>query len=233
MKTVEVKIYEFNELPPEAKEHALEEHRLSCRHSWGPEFHDTVKAFEKEFNVRMDYEYDPYSHRASVYTGNIDDAVLELKGNRARAWFWNNHGRLLLEPRTHYWTYRGGKLFKGGAADSRKRRSKCFFTRVYDGTCPFTGVCFDNDILDPMAFFCFGVKWDDGAKMYVQNYGARTLRIDNLTTVSDVLWACAESAVKAASADWAYQLTEEYYSEHCDANEIRFTEDGEVWTGAA
>ena len=154
---------------------------------WAAEARQTIEAFEREFGVKIrEWEYSSCGYDFHLDTGSIDDAVLALKGNRARAWFWNNHGSVLLEPRVRYFTHdREGRRIEAVAVDSVKYRSKIAFTRVYDGTCPWTGYCLDNDALDPIAYFCFGVEWDEKGKRRVQSK-ARTLRQDDANTVESL-----------------------------------------------
>lgn len=231
MKTVKVKVYSFDELSDEAKEKALEKWNENSDHFWGGDVRDTIKAFEEESNVKIvDWSYSPWDCSYSLDTSRISDDVLALKGNRARAWFWNNHGRMLLQPEYHYWTHdKNGKLFKAVTVDSRKYTSKVFFTRVYDGTCPLTGVCFDCDALDPMAYFCFGTMWDSKLKRRVQS-PYRKLAQDN-DTVESILDDCVASLFQGAKEDWKYQQSMESFRDTCEANDYLFTEDGKRWSG--
>lgn len=230
MRTAEIEVYSFDELSYEAKERALAKWRETEDHHWGGEVRDTIAAFEKEFGVDIrSWQYSSYNHRFSLDLSRIDDDVLALKGNRARAWFWNNHAHVLLAPARHYWTHgRDGKLFRAVAPDSRVYQSKVFYDRVYDGTCPFTGVCFDNDALDPLAYFCFGVVWDAEKKRRIQST-ARTVAADDRNTVESVLRDCVDSLFAAAQQDWEGQESEEYFRDFCEANEWEFTEDGDRW----
>ena len=230
MRTAEIAVYPFDELSDEAKKRALAKWRETEDHHWGGEVRNTIEAFEKEFGVNVrDWEYSSYNHRFTLDLSRIDDDVLALRGNRARAWFWNNHAHVLLTPERHYWTHdRDGKLFGAVAPDSRLYQSKVFYTRCYDGTCPLTGVCFDNDALDPLACFCFGVFWDAEQKKWRQS-AARTVAADGCNTVRGVLRDCVESLLQAAENDWRDQGSEEYFKDFCEANGWEFEEDGTRW----
>jgi len=230
MRDATVKVFTYDELSDEAKERALNKWCESEEHHWGQEVRDTIEAFEKEFGVDItDWSYSPYSHRFSVSMARIDDDVLALRGNRARAWFWNNHAHILLTPTRHYWTHdKDGKLFRAVSADSRVYQSKVFYDRVYDGTCPFTGVCFDNDAVDPLAYFCFGTVWDAEKKTRRQST-VRTIAADDRNTVRSVLRDCVESLFQAAENDWRDQESEEYFRDFCEANGWEFEEDGTRW----
>lgn len=233
MEQAKVNIYRFDELSDEAKQHALEKWNENDTYNWDAEARGAIEAFEELFNVEVKkWNFNTYDHSFYLHTGAIDDDVLALKGNRARAWFWNKAGHLLLEPTVDYWTHLDGKLYKAVDTDGRKYRSKVFFTRCYDGTCPFTGTFVDNPLLDPIAYFCFGTKWDGKLKKRVQEYDCRKIALDNRNTVESILHDCCESFFQALEEDWADQRSMEHFAETCEANKYRFTKDGEMWSGA-
>ena len=231
MRTAEVKIYSFDELSDEAKERAhanwLNE---GHEHFWAGEARDTIKAFESEFGVTIrNWRYDSSGYGYDIDFGGISDEVLELSGNRARAWIWNNHGDMLIEPTMHYYEIKDGKRYNVVGPHSRKYRSKVFFDRVYDGTCPLTGVCFDCDALDPIAYFAFGVEWSEKDRKRVAS--SRRLSHDNATTIEDLIRECVDSLFQSLQNDCEAQETMEYFADHCAANNYEFDEDGELWTG--
>ena len=233
MRTTEVKVYSFAELSDEAKEHAHTDWLSDgYEYPYWREARDTIKAFEREFDVRLlDWHFDAntYGYNLSFDSMTMRENILELSGNRARAWIWNNHGDILIEPTTHYYEIKNGKRYKVVGPHSRKYRSKVFFDRVYDGTCPWTGYCLDCDALDPLAYFAFGVEWSDKEKKRVA--GNRKLAIDNATTIEDLLRECADSLFSSLQRDCEYNESMEAFAERCAANDYEFTEDGELWTG--
>lgn len=236
MKTVTVETFSFDELSDEAKERALEDWNRDDPYSWDREFRDTLKAFEDEFGVKVErWEYSPSGYDFTLRTDGVDSDGLELKGNRARAWFWNNHGAVLLEPRKTWW-YRDrdtGKWTRGlvcGTGEPNPvRKSKVFFDRVYDGTCPWTGYCMDCLALDPIAHFCFGVEWDEKEKKRVPS--SRRIAVDDSNTVESLLRDCVHSMFRYVRDDWAVQRTMEAFKDACEANDYRFTCDGKMWSG--
>ena len=233
MKKVEITVYSLDELSDEAKERAHADWNRDNPYDWDGEFRDTLKAFEREFGVEVvNWEYSPYDYDFHLCTGSIEDDVLALKGNRARAWFWNNHGAILLEPRKTWW-YRDkgtGKWAKGLVCDKStpnpKRTSKVFFGRVYDGTCPWTGYCLDCSALDPVAYFCFGVAWDEELKRRVPIRPTKAQ--DDANTVESLLRDCVHSMFRYVRDDWAYQLKMESFEETCRANDYTFDADGKM-----
>lgn len=236
MKTVAVKTFSLDELSDEAKERALEDWNRDDPYRWDREFRDTLKAFENEFGIEIvRWRYSPHGYDFTLRTDDVDSDILELKGNRARAWFWNNHGAVLLEPRKTWW-YRDrgtGKWRKGLLCGSGEpnpvRKSKVFFDRVYDGTCPWTGYCLDCSALDPIAYFCFGVEWNEELKRHVPIRPTKAQ--DDANTVESLLRDCVHSLFRYVRDDWAEQQTMEAFKDTCEANDYRFTYDGKMWSG--
>lgn len=220
MRKTEIDIYTLSELSEEARERAHRDWIGECReYAWLQEARGTVEAFEKEFGVRFkDWQFSALDYSFTLDADGIDDAVLALKGNRARAWFWNNHGDILLTGR-YYSMHHGTK----------HTHSKFFFDRVYDGTCPLTGYCMDCSALDPIAHFCFGVKWDEEGKRRVPS--SRRLSDDDCSTVESLLRESAHSLFEALRADCEYQDSMEAFMEECEANGYEFTQDGKMWFG--
>lgn len=230
MRKANVNVFAFDELSEEAKERAhrdwVSEGRPYC---WAAEARQTIEAFEKEFGVEVwNWQYSSCGYDFRLDTGSIDDEVLALKGNRARAWLWNNHGHVLLKPRVRYFTHdRDGRRIEAVSADSVEYRSKIDFDRVYDGTCPWTGYCMDCSALDPIAHFCFGVEWDEKEKKRVPS--SRRIAVDDSNTVESLLRDGLRSLFQALKEDCEYQESMEAFKDACEANEYEFTEDGEMW----
>lgn len=220
MRTATTTIYKINELSNAARDRAYNawlEH--TAEHFWLADAKATIKAFEERFGIEIrDWEYSTYDYSFDLDLSGLE-SVLHLSGNRARSWLWNNHGDILLTGR-----YR--TKFHG----TKRAYSKFWFDRVYDGTCPLTGVCFDCDALDPLAYFAFGVKWDAEQKKRVP--GNRDLAIDNATTIESLIRASVDSLFKALRDDCAYEQSMEYFTEMCDTNEWEFTADGRLWTAS-
>lgn len=217
MKEITVKLYEYDELSPEARTRAHEDWlSKGYEHFWGGEVRDTLKKLEEEFGIEVSrWSYDSCSHDCGVIRWkNWSDDQLALSGERARAFLWNNFGHLLLTGR-YYSKFQG----------TRHARSKFWFDRVYDGTCPLTGVCFDNDALDPLAYFCFGVKWDEKANKRVMVPHDERWRWKS-TTVEEIICDCVDSLFESAQRDCEHQESEEYFDEMCTSNGWTFEEDG-------
>ena len=235
MKEITISLYDYDELSPEAKEHALEEWRSEdVEHFWGRELEDTLKKLQKELGISVtQWEYTPTYHDSGVirFTHYTDDQ-LALAGRRAQAFLWNNFAHLIMQPRKQWYAkHRDGRVDLSGSLrcdgewENTYRKSKIFFDRTYDGSCPLTGVSFDNDALDPLVYFCFGVEWDEKEKKRVMIPQSRRTKWI-MTTVEDVLRDCVDALLRSAQDDWNYQFTEEYFSDHARNNEFAFDESG-------
>lgn len=212
--TKEYTVYTFDELDELGKDeaHARWLENGDCW-AWSGEARDTIDAVEKLFDVRLS-DWSIGSYRPEMPTidfgSSWTDERRELCGNRARAFLFNHFGHVLNEP-----------------VKTNGRPSKVFSVRVYDGTCPLTGVCFDCDALDPMAYFCFGVEWNEKEQRRTMTK-CRTIRNDNQTTVESVIEDCVYSLFRALNADCEYSEGLENFAEECKANDWTFTADGRM-----
>lgn len=235
MKEITIKLYDYDELSSEAKGRALEEWRSGdVEHFWGSEVGDTFVKLQKELGIEVSrWEYSPYSHDSGVIRfTNYNDDQLALAGRRAQAFLWNNFAHLIVQPRKQWYSKNNdGRVDLSGCLhcydgwSNMYRKSKVFFERTYDGTCPLTGVCFDNDALDPLGYFCLCMEWDEKARKRVMIPQAKRARWA-ATTVEDVLRDCVDSLLQSAQDDWDSQFTEEYFAEHASANGFTFDENG-------
>lgn len=80
-----------------------------------------------------------------------------------------------------------------------------FMLPKLDGNCPFTGYCFDENLLNPIREF---MKRPGG-----QSY-------------ADLMWECVESFVSAYAADVDYSYSDEAVEENILGNEYEFDEYG-------
>lgn len=220
MKEITIKLYSYDELSEEAQAKAHNDYlRAGDYWSLESEAKSVIEEVEKLFRVKLtDYSVDTYRPEyPTVKFGDFwNDDMKNLKGNRARAFLWNNFGHVLLSGR-YYSKYHGTK----------HAHSRFFFDRVYDGTCPLTGICFDCDALDPMAYFCFGVEWSEELKKRVPGpRDENAVRRDNCTTVEGVVRDCVHSLFKSFCDDKEYAEGRESFRNACVANDWTFEEDG-------
>jgi len=129
MKTVEISVYQFNELSESAKEKAIENHRIYDEYSWSQEVLESVKEGLEHFGASLsNYSIDWNNINCSCWKVNFPEQS-ELSG--VRLWkYLQNQGLLT------YWN------------KYQKKTDK-----LLSGNCPFTGVCFDEDFLDNIRQF--------------------------------------------------------------------------------
>lgn len=220
-------VYSFNELNDKAKEKAYQKWYQTSEWGYASEAEDTIKEIEKLFSIKLknwsisDYqpEYPDIHFNDSFGDFWEQEERLQLSGNRARSFLWNNFGHVLYEGR-----------FLGSSCKTSYRHSRVNYERVYDGTCPLTGVCFDNDALDPLAYFCFGVEWSEELKKRVPTKrDANQMRIENRTTVKEIIRDCVHSLFESLNDYCAYYSSEEYFEEECNNNDWTFLEDGTMF----
>lgn len=189
MRTICKTLYNFSELSTEAQQNAIENYRNEVVYSegyrGGDEIISTIEKGLDHFgftlnNYSIDWDYLGGS-RFSI--GGNDDAE-NLQG--VRLWKYLHNKNLL----QYFCSYH------------KKTRG------LLDGNCPFTGVCFDEDFLDPLRQF---VK-----------------RPNTSTTFAELMEECVNAAILAWVNDWEYSQTDECIKDEIEANEREFTEDGEL-----
>lgn len=105
----------------------------------------------------------------------------------------------------HGWALTKGKYYY---RNGKSRRSK-----IITETAMPTGYCLDLDFIEPLLQFLNG--W--GTCM--------------AWTWEDVIEECIRAWAKSLQSEIDYQYTDEYISEHCEANEYRFLADGTFYRG--
>lgn len=221
MKTIELKLYKFEELSEEAQQQVIENYlnRERCYH-WESENRATLEAFCNVIGLdsrRIDYEYgDGYGH-VSVNTGAIDDDVLNLSGPRLLSYVWNNwrelferkylkHGELSPEKK-EYHRMRAQKLIKGGPNAGKYSISYYSNIQLELDNCPLTGYYMDSYILYPVVQL-----WKD--------YSPEK-------TLQDLIEECFESWLEGCKEDYSNFCSEEYAREELINNiECEYLEDG-------
>jgi RecG-like helicase len=212
MKTIEVKLYKFEELSEEAKEKAIEKWRSSeTEYHHGEEYRDTLKEFEKSFPVKVtDWEISPWSYSYVKFDFTSDEDIGELSGIRLMKYLWNNHRRDLYKGK---W-YQVHSREKISHPRIRSEKLKDGYHNSYrsaitlTNSCVLTGWCVDEDILEPIYKF---------------------LESPDNRTFESLLEECLESWRIAWEKEMEYESSDEYISETIIANEYDFTEDGEMY----
>lgn len=113
--------------------------------------------------------------------------------------------RLMKYLNNHFFDsiYKPKFIYAGAiSANSKTRYSKV----QVSCNCPLTGFCMDMDILEPLVDAMHG----------------KALK----ATYADVISECMRSWEKSYNNEIDYQLSEEYFRNHAEANELYFSEDG-------
>lgn len=136
-RTIEIPVYYFDQLSDSAKEKARDWWRQmeASDPAWAGERRDTLDAFCKEFPVEVrdwSYDYCNYQMRKLWTAG---EAAAEMKGKRLYGLICAEYGPRLLWKRKVY------------EKNGKKRTSKII---MVDTSCPMTGYCLDEDMLDPL-----------------------------------------------------------------------------------
>lgn len=222
MRTIELKLYSFEELSEEAKETAIQNYRnkgIDTSHYWN-DAHKSVQEFHKVFGTTE-------GNRSwlEFYTGHIEDNILELKGLRLRTYLINNFGSQIFTPkylktgeRTHNEPGRH-RMRRIRKTDYDPQNKGKYYSQYYSNIqkstddCPFTGVCYDYDLLNP--FYQF-----------INNY--RNTPSADYQTFEDLIKEAFEGLEKSLKDEDEYRYSDEGITEEILAGDYEFTEDGET-----
>jgi hypothetical protein len=209
MKTIELTLFNFDELSEDAQQTALDNVDLSMETEFICEdVQNVLDAFCKIFPVEWK-EYDIFNaHFRLKFT--VDNDVLKLSGIRLLRYLENNY-----LPQIRKGKYRSTKTTsKHPCLTVTKllngRTFSAFHSRIffeYDN-CPLTGMCMDYHILEPILKFRKEPK-----------------NID----FEELLNNCFCSLIFAARKDAEYFETYEAKREIIASNSYTFTEDGELY----
>ncbi|QYW06427.1 hypothetical protein uan_015 [Pseudomonas phage UAntarctica] len=188
-RVIETPVFKFDQLSDKAKEKAREWWR-GCEATdmtWERERRESLEAFCNEFPVQAkDWEYDAWTAQITArFTG--EDDLGTISGSRLVAYLRNNHEPVLTQPRKY-----------------GKRTSK---TLREISSCPFTGYCMDENLLDPIREFL--VK-------------------PGTWCLSDLLEECLDRWVKAAREDVKWINEDEQVDETILSNEYEFDVSGSI-----
>jgi len=195
MKTVTIKLYEFTELTETSKQTALNNYRNTISEIfWADEIVDSVKALFEACNGIELIDYSLGERGSYVKIRFFEDAE-ELTGKRAIAWIENN---LLSNLRIPYSKHNGER--------QRMAQYRAYYRPGMIKPCPFTGCCYDEDILGQLR-----ADIKNGESLY---YAFKNI---------------ADTAQRLISEEAENQSSDEYIEEFFQSNEYMFTANGKVW----
>jgi hypothetical protein len=211
MRTITENLFTFQELSYTAKENAIREYRNS-EHDYSfyfDEITESVKAVIELFDLKTGREY------SDIRTSHIDDVILELSGARLYAYLVNNYGYKLFFP-SYIRTIDGRKnLSRLYFCKYFKNREGQEFTQIFSkwkpfsNSCTLTGVCYDNDILEPIYEF-------------LKKPTAKTTFRDLIGEIQSSISKCYQN-----TEEWIN--SEEFIIDELEANEYEFTYDGKIY----
>lgn len=196
MRTKTIQLYQFDELTKEAQEYAIEQYRNEYHDIfWTDEILESLKGlFNNCDNIKLkDYSIGECHSWLKIEFDR--DEIAEFTGKRALAWIENNllsnirisKVSLSIKTSSRYKMAQYGRYYRAGMIKP----------------CPFTGVCFDEDLLDDL----------------LKN-------IKSNMTLEDSFRALANTCQKLYNNEIEYQNSKEYIKEYFESNGVEFLEDG-------
>lgn len=204
MRTIEIKVYSFDELNDSAKEKAKTKYFENESFDWI--WSDAISTI-KEFCKRTDVSTSRNSWLEPSFN-NIDDAILELSGVRLMSYFYNNFD--FLYKRRYVKSFNCHKEHKNivNITADRTGAKYCFYRSsifIDDNCCVLTGMCYDDDFLRPIYDF---------------------LAKPNNLNFKDIIEDCFQSLKKCIEKEIEWLQTDEGFSDICDENDYEFDEKG-------
>lgn len=210
MKTYILNAYSFNELSDYAKKIAIENERENIYYDFVyDDANQTVKAFNELFGLKEGLQ-----SWLDFRTYDLEDSILNLKGLRLQKYIYNNFGWKLFkkqylkhgkdkenEPENYHYMRRFTKLKNGTYSIVYQSNYKI------ETSCVLTGMCYDDDILQPI-------------------YDFLELRTFDSTNFKDLLNDCFEAIKKTIENEIEYMQGNEYISEQIIDNDYEFNENG-------
>lgn len=205
--TITREIFTFEELSPEAQAKAIQDYRgkgIDTAHNWD-EARQSVSAFCDLFDCKTgrDSWLDIIAHDSETRH--------DLTGQRLRTYLINNYPSAFYERKYRNSFHRAEKP----TTPHRMRQVKPWSRGGYwvtlrsnfetESSCPFTGVCYDEDLLQPLKEF---IKQPDGR------------------TFEQLVSEAGESLRISLESEDDYRNSDEGIAEDIQAQDLEFLEDG-------
>lgn len=205
MKTIEVKLYKFNELDADVQEKVIErrcEELMNEMFFWDEEYAGSLNRFCELF--ALTYTPSRYDCSVDIKTWELHEHAGSVSGMRLRTWIINNCYDLLYQKKTYY------KF----TSYSVKHKSKVLHQQA---DCPLTGFCGDIALVSPFQEFV------NREGIYAKS------KIFNRTDLQDLILEANSRWDKAINEEYRYQSSREHALELIEANDYDFTENGEIY----
>ena len=194
MEKITINLYSYDELSDESKETAYNDWLANCPYfPFECEHKESLDKFCEIFDVNVtNYSCDEYYTKID-YDFNVSDDLKNISGIRLYNKLWYLYSDYLYTGKFYY-------------KNNKHRYSKVFVNNC----CTLTGVCTDENILEPMYAFMEKFNKDD-------------YDIDFETLIEK----CLKSWIKGLQSDFNYYYSKENFEEIATCyDDLKFTEDG-------
>lgn len=205
MKTVEIKIYKFEELPEHIQDSVIEQAKQGKDYLFAPDNARSLERFCEIFPIEITgYSYGSGNDfcDANIYG---EDEILWLKGHRLATYIYNNYWNKITKGKYY------GKLIPHpvdkdhpAGLEHIVRHSKIFIEKG-----ELTGFSADFSLTSPIFEF---------------------LENPDETDLEDLLLRCLDNFIESCSADYEYYFSDQRTREEVIEDNFDYTEDGEVFT---
>jgi hypothetical protein len=209
MRTRTEKIRTINELTETEVEQAHEKYLIAgVDMAWDKEWKESLKKFAGATGIDVDrWSFPPIQYHID-FPSEIQD--LTVTGIRLRTWILN-HWDWMFTVRKHY------NVPKQGDPERKNKARRWHNASLVEesSSCPFTGYCGDEDLLDPLRkFLAEGFRADEARP------------VTQRSTLVDLLDDCVNSWIKAYYVDYEDQQTLNHFKDMATANGWEFGETG-------
>ena len=210
METITLNLYKFDELSAEAQQKVIKKFLNSDRdYFWGDDNKKTLEKFAEVFPIKIrDWSYGGRGEGV-YFEFTCDDNIEELKGQRLATYIWNNYRSELFKGK-YYGDANVKHCIKHKRIKTKDYKNGNFGNAYYsaitlDNSCPLTGYCMDDSILEPIYSF-----------------------LDKPTDINfkELLDKCFDAWVESCNNDVDYQNTEEFAREEIENKNDNYTENG-------
>lgn len=225
MKEIVLKLYEFDELSKDSQEKIIERERWNvmeqCMDCYGSEYRASLKSFEKltdteacDWDVNycgysFDFKYNDQPIYVNPYDGN-DIYPDEVSGKILFRYINNNIMPYVTKNR-----YYSKSKYIDGKYQCKDRYSKIL---LENNSCPLTGMCYDQDILDPI------IRYYEAWNSYPEDF-----------SLMDLIEQCYDNFFKSWHEEYEYwaddedAIREELH--HNQYEDRLYYENGDVYVG--
>jgi len=212
MRTIETKVYTFDELSDSAKEKAIENWRNSeTEYAWSAEWMDSLREFCRVTGIELrDWSIGPYSYSyiKTEYRPSYDFENEDIKGWRLRTWLIDNWLPLFATGK-YYSTSKqvDGKYYY------KSRHSNIM---IEHDNAPLTGFMGDTDLIAPVLDFI-----NRKGELF-------SLRSWEQIDLDDIVQESMNNFISGYNADMEAQDSDEYIEDTIQANGYEFTAAGDI-----